>query len=113
MGVAKTKRQNKTQYVCSECGSAQMKWLGKCPECGEWNTLEEVEVRAAAEKNRSPVGVGLFASAQPVSRAAIPEDGVPRLVLANNELNRVLGGGIVKGLVRAASGQYRSSVVRM
>jgi DNA repair protein RadA/Sms len=95
--VAKPKTQTKVQYVCSECGSVQMKWLGKCPECGEWNTLEEVEVRPAAEKNRSPVGIGLAQGAQPVSLAEIPEDGVPRLVLANNELNRVLGGGIVPG----------------
>src|SRR5215213_4610327 len=96
-GVAKTKTQAKTQYVCSECGSVQMKWLGKCPECGEWNTLEEVEVRPAAEKSRSAVGMGIFQSAQPVSLAAIPEDGVPRLILKNDELNRVLGGGIVPG----------------
>ena len=95
--MAKTKTQTKMQYVCSECGSVQMKWLGKCPDCGEWNTLEEVEVRAAAEKHRSPVGVNIFQHIQPVSLAHIPEDGVPRLVLGNNELNRVLGGGIVPG----------------
>jgi DNA repair protein RadA/Sms len=74
-----------------------MKWLGKCPECGEWNTLEEVEVRPAAERSRSAVGVGILQSAQPVSLAHISEDGMPRLILKNNELNRVLGGGIVPG----------------
>jgi DNA repair protein RadA/Sms len=96
MGVAKTKTQSKVQYVCSACGSVQMKWLGKCPDCEEWNTLEEVEVRPA-ERNRSPVGVGTFQNVQPVSLAHIPKDGVPRLVLSNSELNRVLGGGIVPG----------------
>lgn len=96
--MAKTKTQTKVQYVCSECGSVQMKWLGKCPDCGEWNTLEEVEVRAPAEKSRSAASLnGIFQSAQPVSLAQIPEDGVPRLVLTNSELNRVLGGGIVPG----------------
>jgi DNA repair protein RadA/Sms len=96
-GVAKTKTQTKVQYVCSECGSVQMKWLGKCPECGEWNTLEEVAVRPAAEKSRSAMGMSVFQNVQPVSLAQIPEDGVPRLILKNNELNRVLGGGIVPG----------------
>lgn len=96
MRVAKTKTQTKVQYVCSECGGVQMKWLGKCPDCGEWNTLEEVEVRPA-EKHRSPVGVVPFQNVQPVSLAQIPKDGVPRLVLSSSELNRVLGGGIVPG----------------
>ena len=64
--MAKTKTQTKVQYVCSACGGVQMKWLGKCPDCGEWNTLEEVEVRPA-DKNRSPVGIGLLQNAQPVS----------------------------------------------
>jgi DNA repair protein RadA/Sms len=95
--VAKTKTQTKVQYVCSECGGVQMKWLGKCPDCGEWNTLEEQEVRPSVAANRSAVSVGIFQNVQPVSLAAIPEDGMPRLVLTNNELNRVLGGGIVPG----------------
>ncbi len=96
MDLAKTKTQTKVEYVCSACGSTQMKWLGKCPDCDEWNTLEEVVVRAA-EKNRLPVGVGPFTNVQPISLASIPKDGVPRVVLANSELNRVLGGGIVPG----------------
>ena len=37
--------KTKVQYVCTQCGSIQMKWLGKCPDCGEWNTLEEEVVR--------------------------------------------------------------------
>ena len=44
--------KTRSQYVCSNCGGIQMKWMGKCPDCGEWNTLEEVEVRAP-EKGRS------------------------------------------------------------
>lgn len=95
--MAKTKTQSKVQYICSECGSVQMKWLGKCPDCGEWNTLEETEVRPAMDKNRSPVSVGIFQNVQPVSLVEISQDGMPRLALTNNELNRVLGGGIVPG----------------
>jgi DNA repair protein RadA/Sms len=74
-----------------------MKWLGRCPDCGEWNTLQEVEVRAP-EKSRSVMAAsaGSYGS-QPVSLAHIPADGAARLVLGNGELNRVLGGGIVPG----------------
>jgi DNA repair protein RadA/Sms len=88
--------KTKVEYICSECGSTQMKWMGKCPDCGAWNTLQEIV--KVAEKPRSamaPVGAGY--GAQPVSLANIPSDGAPRLVLQNSELNRVLGGGIVPG----------------
>lgn len=94
--MAKSVPKTKVQYVCSACGSVQMKWLGKCPDCDEWNTLEEVVVRPT-EKARSAVAAGIIPTAEPVSLAAIPEDGLPRLTLANSELNRVLGGGIVPG----------------
>ena len=43
--------KTKTRYVCSACGSIQMKWMGKCPDCDEWNTLEEQVVRV--EKGRT------------------------------------------------------------
>ncbi len=88
--------RDKVQYVCSQCGGIQMKWLGKCPDCGEWNTLEEVVVQAP-EKRRAPMSGSLAAPIQPVTLPSIAADGAPRLVLGNSELNRVLGGGIVPG----------------
>jgi DNA repair protein RadA/Sms len=88
--------KTKTQYVCSNCGSAQMKWQGKCPECGEWNTLEEVTVRAP-EKNRSPMPTSGGAAPRPVALPKIPQERMNRLPLKMAELNRVLGGGIVPG----------------
>lgn len=94
--MAKTATKTKIQYICSECGSVQMKWLGKCPDCGEWNTLQESVVRAP-EKSRSALAAMSGYGQQPISLAQIPADGVPRLVLGNGELNRVLGGGIVPG----------------
>ncbi len=94
--VAKIAARAKVEYVCSECGSVQMKWLGKCPDCSAWNTLEEVAVRPA-EKTRTSLSGAIMPNAQPVSLAAIPEDGLPRVTLTNSELNRVLGGGIVPG----------------
>ena len=87
--------KNKTQFVCSNCGSTQMKWMGKCPDCNEWNTLQEVEVRAP-DKNRSvmPTAAGV---SLPTPLPHITLDNLDRLTLKMAELNRVLGGGIVPG----------------
>lgn len=90
----------RVQFVCSECGSVQMKWMGKCPDCGEWNTLVEQTV-APAPKGRSPAAAGLVNRQAPVALSELQKNGgaqrVPRLLLGNAELNRVLGGGIVPG----------------
>ena len=56
--------KDKKQYVCSACGSVQLKWSGKCPDCGEWNTLEE-EIVQAPEKAR-PAAAGVQTPGQPV-----------------------------------------------
>ncbi|RIK43788.1 MAG: DNA repair protein RadA [Chloroflexi bacterium] len=85
----------KTQYVCSNCGGVQMKWMGKCPDCGEWNTLEEVVVRAP-EKGRSTLSTG-GSVAKPIPLPQVPHERMARLPLRMAELNRVLGGGIVPG----------------
>jgi DNA repair protein RadA/Sms len=87
--------KTKTQFVCSSCGSVQMKWMGKCPDCGEWNTLEEVAVRAP-EKNRSSMPV-TGGAAKPIPLPQVPQERMNRMPLRTAELNRVLGGGIVPG----------------
>lgn len=87
--------KTRTQFVCSSCGATHMKWMGKCSECGEWNTLEEVTI-APPEKGRSVMPVGV-SSARPQALSQIAVDGLPRLPLSMVELNRVLGGGIVPG----------------
>ncbi|MBV7332261.1 DNA repair protein RadA [Chloroflexi bacterium TSY] len=89
--------KTKTQYVCSDCGGTQMKWMGKCPDCGEWNTLEEVTIRPTSEKSRTSMPTFSDPSSQPVPLSKIPVDGAPRLQLSMSELSRVLGGGIVPG----------------
>ncbi|MEX1020731.1 MAG: DNA repair protein RadA [Litorilinea sp.] len=90
----------RVQFVCGECGSVQMKWMGKCPDCGEWNTLVEQTVAVAA-KGRSPAAAGLVSSQAPVTlhelQATPGGQTMPRIMLKNAELNRVLGGGIVPG----------------
>lgn len=87
--------KTKTQFVCSSCGSVQMKWMGKCPDCSEWNTLEEVTVRAP-EKNRSAMPV-TGGAARPIPLPQVPQERMNRMPLRAAELNRVLGGGIVPG----------------
>lgn len=83
----------KTKFVCTECGSESPKWMGKCPECGQWNTLvEEVEQKDIQVQQRL---AGVLS--KPESLLDISEDIEERLSTGNCELDRVLGGGIVKG----------------
>ncbi len=91
-------------YVCSECGYESSKWYGKCPSCGEWNTLEE-QVREVAPASSAvrrssasyPTGVTLAASDLPVAIRDISTASEPRYSTGMGELDRVLGGGVVKG----------------
>ena len=91
-----------TRYVCQVCGSSQPKWQGKCPDCGEWNTLVETVVQPAAPRR----GVALIsdASTAPIPLPDIPADGYERIPVNIGELSRVLGGGIVPGSVVLVSG---------
>ncbi len=89
--------KTKVQYVCSQCGSTQMKWMGKCPDCGEWNTLEAVTIRPAEPGQAALAATNGLTTATPVTLASIGAIPVERLPLHMVELNRVLGGGIVPG----------------
>lgn len=83
----------RTKFVCSECGSESPKWMGKCPECGEWNTLiEEVE-----QKEKQLHSKMLTVLSKPESLNDISLNIEERLSTEILELDRVLGGGIVKG----------------
>lgn len=89
----------KVRYVCQNCGSAQPKWMGKCPDCGEWNTLVETQV-VQASTARARAGRGLMpveAGGEPQPLPAISSDGLDRIPVEGTELSRVLGGGIVPG----------------
>ncbi len=83
----------KTKFVCNECGSESPKWMGKCPECGQWNTLvEEVEQKENQVRDRL---VGVLS--KPESLSDISDNVEERLSTGSAELDRVMGGGIVKG----------------
>ena len=99
--------KTKTVYICTSCGLEHPKWAGKCTGCGEWNTLEEITVAPAAPKNFSSVpamstGRGTPALATPINQIDIVNE--HRFDTGIGELNRVLGGGIVKGSVVLLSG---------
>ena len=85
----------KTSFVCSKCGYTTAKWLGRCPDCGAWNTMNEEtqEPEAPAVKQKRPSGEG--ALALPIGE--IPDEAADRLDTGIGELNRVLGGGVVEG----------------
>lgn len=88
----------KTQYVCQNCGYNSPRYLGRCPNCGEWNTLVEEQVQvtpSAKQSSRSTTLTGLVAKAQKIGEINSQE--TPRVKTRLNELNRVLGGGIVPG----------------
>ena len=85
----------KTMYVCSECGYESAKWFGKCPGCGEWNTMSE-EVREVF-KGKSSVAprAAITSKALPITEISTEDE--ERYYTGSKELDRVLGGGIVKG----------------
>lgn len=84
----------KSVYICTECGAESMTWYGRCPSCGEWNTLQEEIKQPASSRGSAGHAVGR-AKVQKLS-ALVPE-GEYRCNTGMRELDRVLGGGIVKG----------------
>lgn len=99
-------KQQKTVYLCSECGFETPRWYGKCPECGEWNTLSEVTRQPEPQGNARRPAPDPRRMEAVVSRiTAFGEDG--REIRRNTgltELDRVLGGGVVDGSVVLLSG---------
>lgn len=94
--------KSKLVYVCSECGYKSPKWVGKCPSCSMWNTLEE-EVSLPTQGNARRSVVESAESAQRFSELEIPT--YMRFKTGQGELDRVLGGGLVSGSVVLISGE--------
>jgi DNA repair protein RadA/Sms len=88
----------KTRYICQACGSAQPKWMGRCPDCGEWNTLVETLVEASKGATATPAArQALMERNPPQPLTDISADSYQRTLLPMEEFNRVLGGGLVPG----------------
>ena len=98
--------KEKTRFVCASCGYETARWLGCCPDCGEWNTFEE--------RKESPAPAGKTAqkaarfhtpgSTEIVSLSMVDDSEEARTTTGNEELDRVLGGGLVKGSVTLLGG---------
>jgi len=92
--------KTKTIYICNECGFESGKWLGKCPACNSWNTLEE-QLVANSTRSLSPISNNV-SYAKRLSEITFSDE--PRIKTNISELDRVLGGGIVKGSIILLSG---------
>ncbi|HAV23794.1 MAG TPA: DNA repair protein RadA [Bacteroidetes bacterium] len=82
-----------TKYVCQSCGYSSPRWVGKCPNCSEWNTF----VEEAPAPIRAVRKTGVPSTLEPVSLDTVEQEDVPRIRTTIQELDRVLGGGIVPG----------------
>ena len=92
--------KHRTVFICQGCGTRSPKWLGRCPGCGEWNTLiEEVD------EERSPAAESAFAPAEPLRYSDIKETESQRIELDSQEFNKVLGGGAVLGSLVLIGGE--------
>lgn len=92
----------KTVYFCSSCGYESPKWMGRCPACGEWNTFVEEKVSAKSSKNKGLLDTD---GARPVKLSEIQPLDEPRIHMPSEELNRVLGGGLVAGSLTLLGGE--------
>ena len=112
--------KDKIAYVCSNCGQESPKWIGKCPACGQWNTFKEIKVPASPPKlggvpggrgglNPSHLGSSAQSSAYSAARVLrlsdISSHDDPRIDMHDEELNRVLGGGLVPGSIVLLGGE--------
>src|SRR6187551_1995042 len=102
----------KTQFLCTNCGSVHPKWMGKCPDCGTWDSLQEYkaptpDARAEARKPLgAAAGVGDIATAaQALSLDEIDQADAPRTPTGISEFDRILGGGIVPGSAVLVGGE--------
>jgi len=93
-----------TVFACQSCGAQSPKWLGKCPDCGKWNTFAEetYQPQETAERFSDPAFLTLSSEAKPLDQ--ISTEAVDRFGSGNSELDRLLGGGIVPGSLTLLGG---------
>ncbi len=98
--------KNKSVFFCQNCGHQAVKWLGKCPTCNEWNTfVEEILEKEVPEKGNWRSSSSLKIAEKPISISAIDFSLEERILSPDDELNRVLGGGIVFGSLVLIGGE--------
>lgn len=103
--------KDKIAYVCTNCGQESTKWIGKCPNCGQWNTFKEIRI-----SNNAPNSIaqrttlydapgGKNGKSRPIKLKDIPIEAEPRINTHDTELNHVLGGGLVPGSIVLLGGE--------
>ena len=95
----------KNIFFCSNCGHESAKWLGKCPACGEWNTFVEEKVVVSKKSTIKGKQGGLVESSSPIKISEIEINDEVRIHMPSEELNRVLGGGLVAGSLTLIGGE--------
>lgn len=89
--------KTRTIFICQQCGSQQTRWMGKCPDCGTWDSLvEQIERKEPAGRRGGPARAGIN---QPLPLRQVAIGGYERLPVLGDEFARVLGGGLVPGSV--------------
>ncbi len=89
--------KGKIHFFCQECGYDSPKWLGRCPGCGAWNTLVEEPVSQDSPARSSGLCLGLSEGLEPIAISEINVEDIPRFSTGSEELDRVLGGGLLPG----------------
>ena len=89
--------KNRTKYVCSNCGAETVRWMGRCPQCGSWNTLEETVEEIVPKQLRTTHEV--VSSKRPQKLSEVNLENHERMQFAMPEVDRPLGGGVVPGSV--------------
>src|SRR3989344_2115012 len=94
--------KSKISFVCQECGYDSPQWLGKCPECGQWNSLREIQISNFKSQISNSAGIGQ--KIEPKRLSEIKYEKKQRFLTGFSELDNVLGGGVVKGSVTLLAG---------
>ena len=101
--------KDKIAYVCSNCGQESPKWIGKCPACGQWNTFKEVRIAADTKQKAATTAAASAGHALRKNKILklneISDHDDPRIDMLDEELNRVLGGGLVPGSIVLLGGE--------
>ena len=104
--------KDKIAYVCENCGQESAKWVGKCPSCGQWNTFKEIRVSSDTGTRAARSVAHVLNSHRSANPEAMPQrlrdisgQAMPRMDMHDDELNRVLGGGLVHGSIILLGGE--------
>lgn len=101
--------KDRTAYVCSNCGQESPKWIGKCPACGQWNTFKEIRIAGDTRQKTATTAAASAGHALRNNKVLklrdISNHDDPRIDMHDEELNRVLGGGLVPGSIVLLGGE--------